>query len=110
MNNSSAPRRRQAKTVTKTSFVGNEPQSMLTGNQLRAARALLGMHQSDLARRAALNVNTIRHMESSGAESITGRFSNIHAVQSALEAAGIEFIAEDDGGVGVRLHRGKDDR
>ena len=106
MNNSFAPRRRQAKMVTKTSFSGNEPQNMLTGNQLKAARALLGMHQSDLARRAALNVNTIRHMESSGAEPITGRVFNIQAVQAALEAAGIEFIAEDDGGLGVRLRKG----
>ena len=33
---------------------------MLTGNQLKAGRALLGMHQAELAERAGLNVNTIR--------------------------------------------------
>lgn len=105
MNNSSAPRRRQAKLVTKTTFVDNDHQCMLTGNQLKAARALIGMHQSDLAHRAGLNVNTIRHMESSGAEPISGRVSNVQAVQAALEHAGIEFLNGGEPGVRIRKRR-----
>lgn len=102
MNNSSTPRRRQAKLVIETSSGDSAHQSTLTGNQLKAARALIGMHQTDLARRSALNVNTIRHMEGSGAEPILGRASNIHAVRVALERAGIEFLNGGQPGVRIR--------
>jgi transcriptional regulator with XRE-family HTH domain len=70
---------------------------------LRAARALLEMEQSDLAKRAGLNVNTIRNMEGSGAGAIAGRAINIQTVQAALETAGILFL--NDGEPGVRLKR-----
>lgn len=76
---------------------------LTTGNQLRAARALLGMEQSDLAKRAGLNVNTIRNMEGSGAGPIAGRATNIQSVQAALEAAGILFL--NGGEPGVRLKK-----
>ena len=85
----------------KTSFGHAARPEAITGNQLKAARALLGMHQSDLARDAQLNVNTIRHMESSGSDPNPGRPSNINAVLEALEAAGIEFL--NGGSPGVRL-------
>jgi len=75
---------------------------MLTiGNQLRAARSLIGMEQSDLAELAGLNVNTIRSMEQSGVKGIAGRFENVQKVQRALEAEGIEFL--NHGQPGVRL-------
>ena len=76
---------------------------LTTGNQLRAARALLGMEQSDLAKRAGLNVNTIRNMEGSGAGLIAGRATNIQSVKAALEAAGILFL--NGGEPGVRLKK-----
>lgn len=76
---------------------------LATGNQLRAARSLIGMEQSELAERADVNVNTIRSMEKSGAEGIAGRGASIRAVQKALEAAGIEFL--NHGQPGVRLRK-----
>ena len=77
---------------------------LVVGNQLKAARALIGMEQSELAALAKVNVNTIRNMESAGMGPIPGRATTVRAVQAALEAAGVEFIPEN-GGVGVRLRR-----
>ncbi|MGU3668424.1 hypothetical protein ACLBX9_29945 [Methylobacterium sp. A49B] len=77
---------------------------MLTiGNQLKAARALVGMEQSRLAEATSLNVNTIRNMEAAGAGPIAGRSVNVQAVQRALEAAGVEFT--NGGEPGVKLRR-----
>ena len=74
---------------------------LTTGNQLRAARALIGIDQATLAKKARLNVNTIRNMEAAGAGPIFGRAANVQAVQKALEQSGIEFF--DGGRPGVRL-------
>ncbi len=59
------------------------------------------MDQTDLAERAGFSANTIRNMEKAGAGPIAGRSANVHAVQRALEAAGIEFL--NHGQPGVRL-------
>lgn len=74
---------------------------LTTGNQLKAARALIGMEQKDAAEAAGVHVNTIRSMEASGKEPISGRSQNVQSVQRALEAAGIEFL--NHGNPGVRL-------
>lgn len=74
---------------------------LTTGNQLKAARALAGIDQIDLAKRASVNPNTIRTMEASGAGPIAGRAVTVQAVQRALEAEGIEFL--NHGQPGVRL-------
>ena len=74
---------------------------LTTGNQLKAARALIGMKQLELATKADVHVNTIRSMEASGSAPITGRSQNVQAVQRALEQAGIEFL--NHGNPGVRL-------
>lgn len=74
---------------------------LVTGNQLKAARALAGIEQKVLAERTGLNVNTIRSMESSAGNPIAGRAANVHKVQAALEEMGIEFL--NDGRPGVRL-------
>jgi hypothetical protein len=60
------------------------------------------LDQSTLAKSAGLNVNTIRNMEASGPEPIAGRAANVHAVQAALEAAGVEFINANRPGVRLR--------
>lgn len=75
---------------------------MLTiGNQLKAARALVGAEQLEVATAANVHVNTIRAMEASGPAPISGRAQNVQAVQRALEALGIEFL--NHGQPGVRL-------
>jgi transcriptional regulator with XRE-family HTH domain len=77
----------------------------VTGGQLRAARALLRMDQSALALAAGVSVPTIKRVESSDDEP-SGTFQTISNIIGALEVAGVEFIPENGGGVGVRLkHR-----
>ena len=74
---------------------------MIDANQMKAARALLGMTQDQLAAGTGLSVQTIKGMEIRG----TGRstLENVQKVQKALEVAGIVFIPENGGGAGVRL-------
>lgn len=73
-----------------------------SGRQLAAARALIGMQQSDLAAAARVSVPTLRRMEASAGAAV-GMTNNVEAVRRALEAAGVEFIDENGGGAGVRL-------
>lgn len=79
---------------------------MITAAQLRASRALLGIDQRTLAERAGLSVPTIQRMEASESV-IRGNVDSLMKLIAALDAAGIELIAEDAvssaGGRGVRL-------
>ena len=63
---------------------------LTTGNQLKAARALAGISQAQLAKAAEINVTTISAMESKGAATLGSGLDTIKAVMDALEAAGIE--------------------
>jgi transcriptional regulator with XRE-family HTH domain len=76
---------------------------LTTGNQLRAARALVDMDQSTLASRAGVNINTIGAMEKRGAELLTSGLDKIRSVMNVLEAEGLEFL--NHGQPGVRLKR-----
>jgi hypothetical protein len=76
----------------------------LSSAQIRAARALLRWSALDLAREAALGVNTIRRAEVAE-EDISLTAANNLAIRRAFEAAGIEFIDENGGGAGVRFRR-----
>jgi hypothetical protein len=75
--------------------------SLVTGNQLKAARALAGVDQQQVADAAKINVNTVRNMEARGFEPITSGAVTVRNVQTALEAWGIEFL--NHGQPGVRL-------
>ncbi|MCC5960697.1 MAG: helix-turn-helix domain-containing protein [Rhodobacteraceae bacterium] len=79
---------------------------MITGPQMRAARALLGIDQKTLAELAGLSVPTIQRMEASGGN-VRGVVESLTKVIAALERAGIELIGENavstTGGRGVRL-------
>jgi DNA-binding transcriptional regulator YiaG len=78
----------------------------VTGRQIAAARTLLGMNQPDLARLANVSVPTLKRMEASDGPA-SALPNNVLAVRRALESAGVEFIAENGGGAGVRLRKGK---
>jgi len=79
---------------------------MITAAQLKAARALLGINQCQLAEFSGLSVPTIQRMEAS-ADVIRGNVGSLMKVVEALENAGIEVIGNDSvsqvGGRGVRL-------
>lgn len=75
---------------------------MLTGIQIRAARAALGWSVIFLAGRAGVAAKTIsRFEEVDGVPA--GRLSTMMDVRAALEAAGIEFIGGPDDRPGIRL-------
>ncbi|MGI3903054.1 MAG: helix-turn-helix domain-containing protein [Janthinobacterium lividum] len=78
---------------------------LTTGNQLKAARALGGVEQIALAEAAGISVGTIRNMEAQGPATLKSSLAIIKAVQSALEARGVQFIPENGGGAGVRLRK-----
>jgi DNA-binding XRE family transcriptional regulator len=85
---------------------------LLSSAQIRAARALLRWSAADLARHSALGVNTIRRAEVAE-EGTSLTLANDLAIRRALEAAGVVFIDENGGGVGVRLRarlKGKSQR
>ena len=63
------------------------------------ARAALGWGIRDLAHEADIAVSTVSRFEAG--ENIN--LSSLTAMKDALEAAGVEFIPENGGGVGVRL-------
>lgn len=74
----------------------------ITGAQIRAARALLRWTSEELAKGASVGISTVRRAEAGdGVPSMTA--ANLKAVRAALEEAGIEFIAENGGGAGVRF-------
>lgn len=79
---------------------------MITAAQLRAARALVGMDQKDLAAASGLSLPTIQRMEASEGV-IRGNVDSLMKLIAALEAAGVELINDDavsaKGGRGVRL-------
>lgn len=74
----------------------------ITPEQCRAARALLGWSQPDLADAVGIARETIAHFER-GAR--TPHPNNLTAIRSTLEAAGIDFIDPNGGGQGVRMRK-----
>src|SRR5437867_259855 len=79
---------------------------MISAGQLRAARALLGIDQRDLADMSDLSAPTIQRMEASDGV-IRGNVDSLMKLVAALDAAGIELIGEGaaspGGGRGVRM-------
>jgi transcriptional regulator with XRE-family HTH domain len=81
---------------------------MITAAQLRAARALVGMDQRELAVACGLSLPTIQRMEASEGV-IRGNVDSLTKLIAAIEAAGVDLINEgavsEKGGRGVRLKR-----
>lgn len=79
---------------------------MITSAQMRAARALAGVDQRELAKKSGLSVPTIQRMEASD-DVIRGNVDSLMKVIAAIDAFGIELIGEgavsSAGGRGVRL-------
>jgi transcriptional regulator with XRE-family HTH domain len=79
---------------------------MITAAQMRAARAMLGIDQRELAQRAGLSLPTIQRMEASNGV-VRGNVDSLMKLVDALAINGIELIGEGassvTGGRGVRL-------
>jgi len=79
---------------------------MITGAQMRAARALLGIDQRELARLSGVSVPTIQRMEASDGV-VRAVVDSLDKVVKAINEAGVELIAagarSEGAGRGVRL-------
>lgn len=72
--------------------------------QVKAARALLGWSQADLASASGISEPTIKRLEANDGP-LGGAASTCEAIGAAFEDADVEFIAENGGGAGVRLRK-----
>ena len=73
----------------------------MTPVQMRMARAALSWGVRELAEKAGVTANTVTRIENGS----DAKQSTIATLRAALESAGVEFIAENGGGAGVRLKK-----
>jgi len=78
---------------------------MIKPEQLRAARALLGLSQADVATAAGVSVPTVKRLESGKGPAVTAEARG--RLAAALEAAGVSFQPENGEGAGVRLRKSR---
>jgi transcriptional regulator with XRE-family HTH domain len=87
------------------SFASPSVKPMITAYQVKAARALLGLSQAELAKLSGLGIATVKRLEI--ATELRGAASTLWKIQTALEEAGVEFLSADkQSGPGVRLRPG----
>jgi transcriptional regulator with XRE-family HTH domain len=72
----------------------------ITPDQCRGARGLLGMTQRDLASKSGVSLRTVINFEAAEGRPIR---AVMEAIRKALEDAGVDFIPENGGGLGVRF-------
>ncbi len=73
---------------------------VVTGPELRAARALLGWSMQDMAAAAEISVSTVKRLEDG---EISIRASNMARVVQSLQTGGVIFLMADTGRVGIAL-------
>jgi transcriptional regulator with XRE-family HTH domain len=71
--------------------------------QIRAARALLGWTQEELARSARVSVVSVKRLEARRDDRISIGLTMVEKIVSCMEDVGIDFTAYPHGGLGVRL-------
>ena len=76
---------------------------MITGAQVRAAKALLGWSGNDLAEKAGIGLSTIRRIEGCDGLLEAASIKTLQAIQKALELGGVEFLGTSEDNPGVRL-------
>jgi hypothetical protein len=74
---------------------------VITGEQIRAARKLLGWRQAELAKQARIPAHSVESAESSVDQSFVPGH-DMQAMRAALEAAGLEFTNGDEPGVKLK--------
>ena len=80
------------------------PATMITPAQIRAAHALIGWKQTDLARESGVSEISIKNIERGATDP---RTSTMQAIQDAFARSNVEFLDPGqtslDGGPGVRI-------
>ena len=82
---------------------------MITGEQIRAGRALIGISGRELSEMSGISYPTIQRIESSGTDK--SAIATITAILKALEARGIQFLdpGQTSEGYGVALRDRSED-
>lgn len=79
---------------------GDDGPKVITSDQIRAARGLLGWSQPTLAKAAGISISVIKDIER---EARTVRTATLLAIEAAFGRAGIVFLDPNGGGRGVRF-------
>ena len=76
---------------------------VITGSQIRAARAAVNLSGAELAKKSGVSLRTVTKIEAfSGLPD--ARIPTIVKLKAVLESAGIEFIGTPDDGPGIRIY------
>lgn len=78
---------------------------MITGAQVRAAKALLDWSGTRLAEEAGVAISTIRRVEACDGLLESASIKVLQSLKEALEFGGVEFIGSPDDRPGVRLKK-----
>lgn len=74
----------------------------ISSAQIRAARGLLKWTQASLAAKAGVSIVTLNMIEG---ETVKPRSRTLASIQEVLEGGGVEFIGDEDAGLGVKFRR-----
>ncbi|MDX8481466.1 helix-turn-helix transcriptional regulator [Mesorhizobium sp. VK24D] len=69
---------------------------------MRAARALIGLSQAELARRAGVSIPTIKRCESNSLRAPVVSAETQDKIRAVLESGGVEFTNGNQPGVRLR--------
>jgi len=81
---------------------------MIEAAQIRAARALIGWSQAELAEAARLSLSIVDRFETGAPDGVPTEA--VGRMRAALESAGVAFIPKNGGGAGVRLRKGRESK
>ena len=79
---------------------------MIEAAQVRAARALIGWSQRELADAADVSLSIVERFETGAHDSVPAEA--VAKMSAALELGGVAFIPKNGGGAGVRLSKGSE--
>jgi transcriptional regulator with XRE-family HTH domain len=82
---------------------------VITSEQVKAARGLIRWDQTDLSAASGISLPAIKRLEQIPGP-LPAQARTVDAIVAAFGKAGVEFLAEDDGGPGVRLRKAKGKR
>jgi transcriptional regulator with XRE-family HTH domain len=77
---------------------------MITGEQLRAARAMLKMEQGELAELSGVSIETIKRLERMEGQ-LNAQVTTLYSLQKTLEGEGVIFLPENGNLAGLQLRR-----
>lgn len=78
--------------------------SIITSDQLMAAKALLRWSGEDLSKKSGISLSSIRRVEAAECVPESQNLKTLLAIKSALELGGVEFIGTPEDRPGVRLN------